>query len=180
MNPIQSAHTPMNPAFTAYRTTYAAQRSPHSSHWRGAKGSEDLMRGVLRARKDAALQERLRLLSLSLLLPLIEPKGGFPQFLYAPYQWGPGGSPPRLLDHISWYRRSGRGGPSCARNTVAIGEPYLPDEAVPDAIATWTPALAKLGLVLKPLSKDWLIHAPDNPTSQIFLVGHPHLIGCLA
>jgi hypothetical protein len=89
------------------------------------------------------------------------------------YQW----HSPALLDHLLWFRVWGSRGPSCKRNTVAVGQPYLADGQVPAALADWTERLKEHGLTVRRLRKDWLTHAPDNPASQILLVGREGLIG---
>lgn len=186
MNPRETFQPPPpagpvpNPIFADFRKTYAtcaANRLNPSPHWRGAKGSADMMRDLLDKRQRAAIVELGRQIALERgeMMPFVWASNGrIPDFLMPVYQWW---DPHALLDHLLWFRRWGSRGPSCKRNTIAVGQPYLADEQVPAALAHWTERLKdEHGLAVRQLRKDWLTHAPDNEAAQIFLVGHDDLI----
>ncbi len=203
--PLEAGPVP-SPVLADYRRTFTAHRAAHTQHWRAAKGSAELMRAVLAERQDAARVEVGRLLALRLGLstPLVPPRDGefqCPDYLepfrnpgrlrtmttrnyraflaYNEILTGPRHPKSRLLDHEMLYRLRGQRGHASPTNSVVTAEPYIPDEQVPTALAEWAAFLETLGLTVRHLSKDLLLHAPDNPCSQLFLIGSPDRIGCL-
>lgn len=83
----------------------------------------------------------------------------------------------RLLDHCLVYRLAGSRGQPSLKNSVVVTEPYFGDIQVRDSLKVWSEALEPHGLVMRQLPKAWLLHAPDDETSQRFMVASPSLIG---
>ena len=175
----------LRPALTDFRAAVTAHRTDrHTRHkamgaggaWQSDRGAETLLRAREAAAGAVAHALRAAMLGdyLGLPAPLVLHGGGFPAFLRPAYEWE---WPRRLLDHPTVYRVAGRPFQACRHNTVATGEPYLPGEQVPAALADWSERLAPLGLVVRQLPRAWLLHAPDNPTSHVFVVGSPSLLG---
>ncbi len=171
--PPPTAGPTLTPIFADLRRTFATLRADSTAPWRATKDTAALMRAVTRERHDAAIAERGRVVAAEHGLPgLVVPGSGDPDFLYPLRDW----KWPRLLDHETWYRVTDRRGPLGRKNLLVTTEPYFLDEQVPAALAEWIRRLAPVGLTVKPLSKDLLVHCPDSPHSQIFLLGSPDLI----
>jgi hypothetical protein len=104
--------------------------------------------------------------------PLVPAYGDVPDAFKRAAQW----HNRRLIDHEMPYRVPGTHGRLGLRSVVLMSEPYIADEDVLNALAGWKPRLAELGLSVLRLSRTWLIHAPDDPHSQLFIVGSSSLI----
>jgi hypothetical protein len=157
---------PMNPAFADLRRAYAAYQPTGRSRWRGKECSVDEMCDVLTRHRDAACAERGRVLADALGLPGLIPLNIDAALPPPMFRWWR----PRLFEHATLYRSPDD------HITVVVVEPCMPDEDVPQALAAWAHLLEARCLFLKQLPKEWLLQDPDNPNSQIFLVGSSCLI----
>jgi hypothetical protein len=168
---------PMNPAFADLRRAYAAYQPTGRSRWRGKECSVSEMLDMLSRHRDAACAERGRVLAEEIGLPWLTPRETDADALPPPmFRWWR----PRLFEHATFYdlppgRLASKPCPPGQRRAVAVVEPCMPDEDVPQALDLWAPLLGSR-MSIKRLSKEWLLHDPDNPNSQIFLIGMPYLI----